>query len=92
MGYTTRIAMKNSILTIISLLLFNLQTSAGGFQVNLQGQKQTGMGHAGIGLALDNAAVVFNPGALIFIDSLGSYSAGMNYLNDIIHTCKKTAK
>jgi long-chain fatty acid transport protein len=80
MGYTTRIAMKNSILTIISLLLFNLQTSAGGFQVNLQGQKQTGMGHAGIGLALDNAAVVFNPGALIFIDSLGSFSAGMNYI------------
>jgi long-chain fatty acid transport protein len=53
---------------------------AGGFQVNLQGQKQTGMGHAGIGLALDNAALVFNPGALIFVDSLGSFSAGASFI------------
>jgi long-chain fatty acid transport protein len=53
---------------------------AGGFQVNLQGQKQTGMGHAGIGLALDNTALVFNPGALIFVDSLGSFSAGASFI------------
>lgn len=53
---------------------------AGGFQVNLQGQKQTGMGHAGTGLALDNASLVFNPGALIFVDSLGSFSAGASFI------------
>ena len=38
------------------------------------------MGHAGIGLALDNAALVFNPGALIFVDSLGSFSAGASFI------------
>jgi long-chain fatty acid transport protein len=37
---------------------------ASGFQVNLQGQKQIGMGHAGTGLALDQASTFFNPGAL----------------------------
>ncbi len=56
--------------------LMNTYAVAGGFQVNLQGQKQTGMGHTGTGLALDNAALVFNPGALIFVDSLGSISMG----------------
>jgi long-chain fatty acid transport protein len=53
---------------------------AGGFQVNLQGQKQTGMGHTGIALPLDNASLVFNPGALIFVDSLGSFSAGASFI------------
>jgi len=43
---------------------------AGGFQVNLQGQKQTGMGHAGTGLLLDGSSILFNPGAISFIDSL----------------------
>lgn len=37
---------------------------ANGFQINLQGQKQIGMGHAGTGLALDQACIFFNPGAL----------------------------
>lgn len=61
-------------------VLSSLNLWAGGFQVNLQGQKQTGMGHAGIGLALDNASLLFNPGALIFVDSLGSFSAGASFI------------
>lgn len=69
---------------IIGLLVISIYGSfsafAGGFQVNLQGQKQNGMGHAGIGLALDNASLVFNPGALIFVDSLGSFSAGASFI------------
>lgn len=66
---------------LLCLIIFNNYAAfAGGFQVNLQGQKQTGMGHAGIGLLLDNASVVFNPGALIFIDSLGSVSAGASFI------------
>ena len=40
---------------------------AQSFQVNLQGQKQTAMGGAGAGLALDEAAVFFNPGAVSFL-------------------------
>jgi long-chain fatty acid transport protein len=70
---------KYVIIFIISLLAFK-ELTAGGFQVNLQGIKQTGMGHAGIGLALDNASLLFNPGALIFVDSLGSFSVGGNFI------------
>ncbi|MCB9230443.1 MAG: outer membrane protein transport protein [Bacteroidia bacterium] len=41
---------------------------AGGFQVNLQGQKQTGMAHTGAGLALDAATIFFNPAGMSFLD------------------------
>lgn len=41
------------------------------FQVNLQGQKQTAMAGAGTGVALDEAAVFFNPGAVSFLKKNG---------------------
>lgn len=41
------------------------------FQVNLQGQKQIAMGGAGTGVALDEAAVFFNPGAVSFLKKNG---------------------
>ena len=53
---------------------------AGGFQLNLQGQKQTGMGHTGTGLLLDNAAILFNPGAVSFLDSLRGISFGGSFI------------
>ncbi len=55
-------------------------TFAGGFQINLQGQKQTGMGHTGTGLHLDHASVLFNPGAVSFLDSLKGFSVGLNFI------------
>jgi long-chain fatty acid transport protein len=39
---------------------------AGGFQVALQGQRQIGMGHTGVGLAYDASSIFFNPGGLSF--------------------------
>jgi long-chain fatty acid transport protein len=36
-----------------------------GFQVNLEGEQQIGMGHTGTGTALDGAAIFFNPGAVV---------------------------
>jgi long-chain fatty acid transport protein len=45
-------------------LLVASAAEASGFQINLQGQKQIGMGHTGTGLALDQASIFFNPGAL----------------------------
>lgn len=65
---------------LLIMLCFPYNLFAGGFQVNLQGQKQSGMGHAGIALPLDNAALLFNPGALVFVDSLGSFSAGASFI------------
>jgi long-chain fatty acid transport protein len=40
---------------------------AQGFQVNLNGQKQIGMGHTGTGLLQDGASIVFNPGAVAML-------------------------
>ncbi|WP_231462614.1 OmpP1/FadL family transporter [Pedobacter sp. Leaf132] len=50
-----------------------------GFQVNLQGQKQIGMAGAGSALALDEASIFFNPGAVSFLEK-NSISAGVNPL------------
>lgn len=61
-----------ALLSISSASLF-----AQGFQVNLQGQKQIGMAGAGVGLALDEAAVFYNPGAVSMIDK-NAISAGIS--------------
>jgi len=38
-----------------------------GFQVNLEGEKQIGMGHTGTGTLLDGSSVFFNPGAVAML-------------------------
>lgn len=50
---------------------------AQGFQVNLQGQKQIGMAGAGSGLALDEATVYYNPGAVSMLQR-NAISAGIS--------------
>lgn len=56
--------MKRKLLTFLGCALLSGVAQAGGYQVNLQGQKQIGMGHTGTGLALDEASIFFNPGAM----------------------------
>jgi long-chain fatty acid transport protein len=56
--------MKRKLLAVFGGMLLSGVAFAGGFQVNLQGQKQIGMGHSGTGLALDAASLFFNPGAM----------------------------
>ncbi|MES2762978.1 MAG: outer membrane protein transport protein [Bacteroidota bacterium] len=55
-----------------ALLLFFIYTPsfqyAQGFQVNLQGQRQQGMGGAGTACMQDAAALFFNPGGASFVD------------------------
>ncbi|WCT11321.1 OmpP1/FadL family transporter [Mucilaginibacter jinjuensis] len=74
---------------------------AQGFQVNLGGQKQIGMGHTGTGLAQDGASIFFNPGAMAMLPE-NSIQAGISPLffkstfnpsgsNDLYHTLDKTA-
>jgi len=53
---------------------------AGGFQLNLQGQKQTGMAHTGTGLHLDHASILFNPGAVCFMGNQKGFSVGMSFI------------
>lgn len=52
---------------LLVLALFPVLAFAQGFQVNLDGQKQIGMGHTGTGLVQDGAAVFFNPGAVVLL-------------------------
>ena len=53
---------------------------AGGFQVNLQGNKQTGMGHLGTGLTLGASNVYFNPGSMGFLDKKFSSEIGGSFI------------
>lgn len=66
-------------LLLSALLSAPLWVLGQGFQVNLQGQKQIGMAGAGSALALDEASVFFNPGAVSFLEK-NSISAGVNPL------------
>ena len=72
-----------------------------GFQVNLEGEKQIGMGHTGTGTLMDGASVFFNPGAVAMLPQ-NYVQAGFSPLvfdsdfkpsgtNDQYHTLNKIA-
>jgi long-chain fatty acid transport protein len=54
-------------LLLLVLALMPAISFAQGFQVNLEGEKQIGMGHTGTGLVQDAASVFFNPGAVVML-------------------------
>lgn len=54
-------------LLLMAIALFPALAMAQGFQVNLHGQKQVGMGNTGTGLVQDGASVLFNPGAVAML-------------------------
>jgi long-chain fatty acid transport protein len=49
---------------------------AEGYQINLQGARQTGMGHTGTGLNFGSSSIHFNPGALAFMESKVEFTTG----------------
>jgi long-chain fatty acid transport protein len=53
---------------------------AGGFQLNLQGQKQAGMGHTGTATIHDASTLFFNPGSASFLTSKYNFIAGGNLI------------
>jgi len=61
--------MKKILLSIV--LALPILGYSQSFQVNLQGQKQIAMAGAGTGVALDEASVFFNPGAVSFLKNNG---------------------
>ncbi|MEP7169967.1 MAG: outer membrane protein transport protein [Bacteroidota bacterium] len=63
---------------IINCFYFHL-SFAGGFQVNLQGQRQAAMGHCGTGTVTDAAGIFFNPGTISFLNT-NSVTAGVNFI------------
>ncbi|MCU4155821.1 outer membrane protein transport protein [Carboxylicivirga sp. A043] len=63
---------------LCGLLMVSFQLFAEGYQVNLQGNRQTGMGHTGAGLMLGASSMHFNPGALSFMDKKYEFSLGVS--------------
>lgn len=67
------------ITTIFLLLGFIVfETMAGGYQVRLQGQKQTGIGLIGTPFAFGASSIFYNPGSLSFMEQKYSLSAGVS--------------
>ncbi|MCU4165206.1 OmpP1/FadL family transporter [Carboxylicivirga caseinilyticus] len=56
--------------------MIGINTYAEGYQVNLQGNRQTGMGHTGTGLLMGASSMHFNPGALSFLNDKYEFSLG----------------
>jgi long-chain fatty acid transport protein len=57
--------MRKFLLVVLALTPFLAFSQ--GFQVNLEGEKQIGMGHTGTGILQDGASVFFNPGAVAML-------------------------
>jgi len=65
--------------TFLLLLMFAAQQLlAGGYQVRLQGQKQTGIGLIGTPFAYGASSIFYNPGNLSFMKDNYSFSAGVS--------------
>ncbi|MDX5444264.1 MAG: outer membrane protein transport protein [Hymenobacteraceae bacterium] len=84
--------MKSKLLTLLGSVLLSGMAQAGGFQVNLQGQKQIGMGHTGTGLALDEASIFFNPGALSHLRENGVQLGASGIISKIAYQHPETFK
>jgi long-chain fatty acid transport protein len=88
-------------LLLLALAIVPVMAFAQGFQVNLEGQKQIGMGHTGTGTVMDGATVFFNPGAVAMLPE-NYVQAGVSPLmfkstfnpsgtSDMYHTADKVA-
>lgn len=67
--------MKKTIGLVLAWSL-SLGAFAEGYQVNLQGARQTGMGHTGTGLSFGASSIHFNPGALALMKKNFDFSVG----------------
>lgn len=81
--------MKNKFLLFLVLSVWAVTAYSGGFQVRLQGQKQTGIGLIGTPFSWDASSIFYNPGALALYDSTFSISAGISGIFSN-HTYQKT--
>ena len=68
-----------------------LNSYAEGYQVNLQGNRQTGMGHTGAGLLMGASSIHFNPGALSFLQDKYEFSFGGSAIFSKKHFSKESS-
>ncbi|GAB4332273.1 MAG: OmpP1/FadL family transporter [Flammeovirgaceae bacterium] len=69
--------MKKLIFLVVTTLLCQWAW-ASGYQVKLQGARQTGMGNTAVALDPDASSIFFNPGALAFMDSTNMVMLGVS--------------
>ena len=70
--------MKKYLFLFLLLSLHSIVMIAGGFQVRLQGQKQTGIGLIGTPFAYGASSIFYNPGGLALVPDQFSFSAGVS--------------
>jgi long-chain fatty acid transport protein len=83
--------MKRVITLMFLMLIIISPVFSGGYQVRLQGQRQTGMGLIGTSLYGDASNLFYNPAGLSKIDTDFSFSAGMsNIFNQVAFRLENT--
>ncbi|WP_282036338.1 OmpP1/FadL family transporter [Saccharicrinis aurantiacus] len=83
-----RFISKTLMMRYLSLIVVSsvmLTSKAEGYQVNLQGQKNTAMGHTGTGLVNGASAIHFNPGALSMMENSYDFSAGASFVMSTVN-------
>lgn len=65
---------------LLFLIMASLQLMGEGYQVNLQGQKNTAMGHTGTGFIAGPSIIHFNPGGLGFYEKKMAFNAGVSLI------------
>lgn len=68
--------MKKLTLFVFLVAICSWAAFSGGYQVRLQGQKQTGMGLIGTPFALGASSIFYNPGGLSMMENKWSFSVG----------------
>jgi long-chain fatty acid transport protein len=63
---------------LMLLLVFAASAFAGGYQVRLQGNKQTGIGLIGTPLVYGSSSIFYNPGSLSFMEKNWHFELGAN--------------
>jgi long-chain fatty acid transport protein len=72
--------MKNKLFLILVLCLCSVSMIGGGYQVRLQGHKQTGIGLIGTPFTFDASSIFYNPGSLAFYEGKFSATAGASFI------------
>lgn len=76
--------MKKITILCLSILFTWATAFAGGFQVRLQGQKQTGMGLIGTPMDFGASSMFYNPGALSMMKQNYSFEFGAGFISSNI--------
>lgn len=71
--------MRKTIILLTSVVL-SMNVFAGGYQVRLQGNKQTGMGLVGAPLNFGASTMFYNPGSLAMMKTNWSFEVGASYI------------